>query len=355
MIEFLPFEDGDFEFSVLFQHYEEDFEHEVEVGGYPFARLRYFFFEKDRLPRTYLKLDEAQIERFDMFKKIFTRGDYFYLIAYHYFMNVKEYEFEYKVEGKMRATHKDGELRIISFFEPLYDALKQEKTSSQTLLRHEYILSKNKYSYINKLTEFLLNDFTELNDAIRREKNVFAKYGIIVKEIYLEVFREFYSNFVDYLSNQNFNTLKGLIYPSKKEVQSFKLAQRKNYKNLADVQARKMIIDSIYKNLIDKGFISDSTTIQQIDDLFNNKRRELPKIIWLKDITALSTFYKIMEEDKIIQNAEGKHWKILSDYFLLQKDSEISNDELREKKMSKNVILIQELREVFEMLKKIIA
>ncbi|SFN06245.1 hypothetical protein SAMN05421594_0738 [Chryseobacterium oleae] len=355
MIEFLPVLDNDFDFSPLFQHFEEGNKDEVEFGVYPFSNFRYFFWDKERLRTKGLNIDEKKIERFDMFEKIFTRGDYFYLIAYHYFINVKEYEFEYKVEGRMKVENENGEITIVSFFEPLYNALLKEKIKSQTLLRHEYILSKNKHLYINKLTELLFNDYYDLDDAIRKEKNVFAKYGIAIKEVYLEVFRDFYSNFVDYLTTENFDALKKLVYPSKKEVQSFKLAPRKNYRNLKDMEARVQIIDSIKQTLVGRGFVSEITTFEQIDDLFNNKRRELSKIIWLKDITALATFYKIMEEDTIVQDSEDEHWKILSDYFILENGSEISREELKKKKKSTNFKMIDDIRSVFNFLKMIVA
>jgi len=181
MIDFLPIQDEDFTFSSLFQNYEEGHTDATDFGMYPFFRLRYFFLDRERLPIRTLKIDEEKIERFDMFKNIFMRGDYFYLIAYHYFIYVKEYEFEYKVEGKMRIEDKKGELKIVSFFEPLYNALIEEKVKSQKLLRHEYIVSKNKYLYINKLTEILFSDYFDLDDAIRKEKNVFAKYEWLLK------------------------------------------------------------------------------------------------------------------------------------------------------------------------------
>jgi len=355
MIDFLPIQDDDFSFSSLFQNYEEGHTDTTEFGIYPFFKLKYFYMKRASLPIMRLKIDEEKIESFDMFRKIFIRGDYFYLIAYHYFLNVKEYEFEYKVEGRMKIEDENGQFTIVSFFEPLYNALIEEKIKSQKLLRHEYIVSKNKYLYINKLTEILFNDYYDLDDAIRKEKNVFAKYGIAVKEVYLEVFRDFYSNFVDYLTTENFEALKKLVYPSKKEVQSFKLAPRKTYKNLKDMEARTKIIVSIQQNLIGKGYISDITTFEQVYDLFDNKRRELPKIIWMKDITALATFYKIMEDDKIIQDTEDEHWKILADYFILKNDSEISREELKSKKKSTNFKNLEDLESVFDLLKKIIA
>ncbi|UPQ77088.1 hypothetical protein [Chryseobacterium nepalense] len=356
MINFLPVIYDDFDFSPLFVHYSTADMYsgnDVNFTQYPFSRFRYFFWEKKRLP-AFLQIDETQIERFDMFKNIFTRGDYFYLIAYQYFNHVKDYGFEYKVEGRMKIEL-NGSLKTISFFEPLYNALIEEKNRCQILLRHEYILLKNKHSYTNKLTQLLIDDYYDLDDAIRKEKNVFAKYGIVIKEVYLQIFRDFYSNFADYLSNENFEILKKLVYPSKKEVQSFKLATRNNYRNLKDMDARFQIISSIQRSLIDRGFIADTTTYEQINDLFNNKRRELHKIIWLKNVTALHTFYKVMEEDKIIQDSEGEHWKILSDYFILTKDSEITKDELKGKKRSTNLNMVDELRDIFSFLKKIVA
>lgn len=355
MIEFLPVIDNDFDFSPLFQYFEEGNKEDEEFDVYPFSKFRYFFWNKVTLRPKGLNIDENKIENFEMFKNIFIRGDYFYLIAYHYFIHVKEYEFEYKVEGKMRIEDRNGELKIISFFEPLYNALIEEKIKSQKLLRHEYIVSKNKYLYINKLTELLFNDYYDLDDAIRKEKNVFAKYGIAVKEVYLEVFRDFYTNFVDYLTAENFEALKKLVYPSKKEVQSFRFAPRETYRNLKDMEAREKIVESIKQNLIDKEFISEITTFEQVYDLFDNKRRELPKIIWLKSITSLATLYKIMEDDKIIQDAEGEHWKILADYFILRNDSEISREELKSKKKSTNFKILEDLTSVFDLLKKIIA
>lgn len=355
MIEFIPVLNDNFSFSPLFQNYQDGFNDTEDFGAYPFFALKYFFFNKENLPRESLKINEAEIERYDLFKKIFERGDYFYLIAYHYFIHVKDYSFEYKEEGRMQIRNENGILKDISFFEPLYYALKKEKEKSQTLLRHEYILSNNKHLYINKLTELLFKDYYDLDDAIRKEKNVFAKYGITIKEVYLEIFRDFYSNFVDYLTSENFEVLKKLVYPSKKEVQSFRLATRKTYKNLKNLEAKTKIIESVKQNLIGKGFISGITTFEQVYDLFDNKRRELPKIIWLKDITSLATFYKIMEDDKIIQDAEGEHWKILADYFILKNDSEISREELKSKKKSTNFKILADLGSIFDLLKNIIA
>ena len=60
-------------------------------------------------------------------------------------------------------------------------------------------------------------------------------------------------------------------------------------------------------------------------------KEELSKIVWLKNVTALFTFYKIMEADKIVEGTEDEHWKILADYFILENDSEISREELKTK------------------------
>ncbi|MCT3915639.1 hypothetical protein [Elizabethkingia anophelis] len=359
MINFLPIENHDFTLSPLFEYYMSegaDTQHDIKFSNYPFFNLRYFYVNQKKLRSICnLEIDENKIEHFDMFKNIFIRGDYFYLIAYNYFLNVKNYNFNYKEEGKIQIQTSNQSIKTISFFELLYNTLNDEKKKAQTLLRHEYILSKNKYDYINKLTQLLFYDYNDLDDAIRKEKNVFAKYGIVIKEVYLEIFRDFYSNFVDYLSKDNFEALKKLVFPSKKEVQSFKLAKRKTYRNLKDMTARKQIISSIHTKMIDEKFVSNKTTYEQIDDLFNNKRRELTKIIWLKDITALFTFYKIMEEDKIVEDTDDMHWKILADYFVLENDSEISREELKSKKISTNFKMINGLRSVFDFLKEIVA
>lgn len=355
MIDFLPHHEEDFTFTPLYYQCS-DGEADLNIARYPFSDLRYFFCNKESLPIIALKIDETKIEKFDMFRNIFMRGDYFYLIAYHYFLNVGNYDYNDKSEGMMKIKNGNGEtIKTISYFEPLYQALQLEKNKAKTLLRHEYILSKSKYTYINKLIQLLFRDYNDLDDAIRKEKNVFAKYGIAVKEVYLEIFRDFYSNLVDYLSKENFDTLKKFVYPSNKEVQSFRLAKRKTYRNLRDMTARRMIIESIHINLINTGFISDKTTYEQIDDLFNNKRRELSKIVWLKNVTALFTLYKVMEADKIVEDTEGKHWKILADYFILENDSEISREELKTKKISTNHNLINELISIFDRLKIIVA
>lgn len=355
MIDFLPIQDDDFTFSSLFQNYEEGHTDATDFGMYPFFRLRYFFLDRERLPKRTLKIDEEKIERFDMFKNIFIRGDYFYLIAYHYFLNVKEYEFEYKVEGKMRVQSEDGELKMVSFFEPLYNALLKEKKKSQTLLRHEYILSKNKFNYINKLTELLLSDYNDLDDAIRKEKNVFSKYGIAVKEIYLDIFRDFYSNFVDYLSKDNFNALKKLVYPSKKEIQSFQIENRPNFKKGLTDEAREVVINSIKNSLIENCFIANVTTYEQIDDLFNNRRRERDKIIWLKTPSLLKSFYKVLNDKNIITSTSNTHWKILSDFFTYQNNAEVNSDKLKDLKYSTNQLDILTLENCFRILDEIVS
>ena len=355
MIDFIPNTEEDFEFSNLFESFSTPGIKDYSIQNYPFSNICYFYLEREKLPIEELQIDERKIEQFDIFKNIFIRGDFFYLIAYHYFLNVTYYQFDSKNEGKIVMKGLNGNNKTISFFHPLYQALSKEREKSKVLLRHEYILSENKFGYINKLIELLFENYRDLDECIRKEKNVFSKFGITIKEVYLEIFKDFYSNFIDYLSNENFETLKTLVYPSKKEVQSFKLATRKNYRNLNDKEARLRIIGAVHESLMVKEFVSPDTTFEQIDDLFNNKRRELQKIIWLKNVTALATFYKIMEEDKIVQNSEGKHWKILSDYFILKKGSEISREELKIKKISTNIIMIEELRNVFYMLKRIVA
>ncbi|WP_223605795.1 hypothetical protein [Chryseobacterium sp. OSA05B] len=355
MIDFLPVLDNDFDFSPLFQHFEEGNKNEVEFGVYPFSKFRYFFWDKESLRPRGLNIDETKIEDFDMFKNIFIRGDYFYLIAYHYFINVKEYEFEYKVEGKMRIEGEDGELKMVSFFEPLYNALLKEKIKSQTLLRHEYILSKNKFNYINKLTELLLSDYNDLDDAIRREKNVFSKYGITVKEIYLDIFRDFYSNFVDYLSKDNFNALKKLVYPSKKEIQSFQIENRPNFKKGLTDEARKVVINSIKNSLIGNGFISNITTYEQVDDLFNNRRRERDKIIWLKTPSLLRSFYKVLNDKNIISSTNNTHWKILSDFFIYKDNAEVNSDKLKDLKYSTNQLDVLNIENSFRIFDEIVS
>ena len=345
IIDFLPINNLDFEFSSLF---EESFNMKIsdlKAINYPFKEIKYFFLQRKNL--VVLNLDETRItnENFEKFKNIFLRGDYFYLIAFHYFLNIQDYSFEAKSEGIMRLQI-DGSYKNISFFQELYNALQKVKNESQVLLRHEYTIVRHKYKYINNLSEFLLNDFEELDKAVRKERNVFSKYGNVIKEIYIEIFRDFYSNFTDYLSNENFEKIKSIVYPSKKEVQSFKFAPQKRWRNLSNIDARMMAIDSIHKNLIDKNFVSDLTTYEQIDDLFNNKRREFNKIIWKKDLTSLRTFYNVMQENKIIESTDDKHWKILADYFVLR-DSDIDFKELGSKKKSTNFKINQELKSVF--------
>lgn len=308
MIKFLNIEDDDFTFSSLFQSFEEGQTDMQSFGSYPFYKLKYFFWDKSRLPLLALNLDEEKLENFEMFKNISKREDYFYLIAYNYFLNIKKYDYDYKEEGRMQIENVDGSLKTVSFFEPLYQSLVEEKNKSQTLLRHEYIISKNKYLYINKLTELLLNDFNDLDSATRKERNVFAKYGLVVKEVYLEIFKDFHINFIDYLSNKNFNIIKNIVNPSRKEEQSFEFKKRSIFRPVMSSEERVTLINSILSKFIEEKFVSEKTTFQQIDDLFNNKRREYNKIIWLGNITELRTLYKVLIDNNIIMPTKNRHW-----------------------------------------------
>lgn len=359
MINFIPnYQDDDFNFSALFDHYSQERTEQIDFGSYPFYRLKYFFLNRKALPSISLEIDETKMDNWNSFKNIFNRDDYFYLIAYHYFLNLKFYEFKdyfYKIEGRMRVENEENNThKIVSFFTLLYDAINKEKENAQSILRHEYIVINNRFNYINRLTTLLFRDYYELENAIRIEKNHFAKYGLVIKEVYIEIFRNFFSNYVDYLSTENFEKLKNVVYPSKKEIQSFKFARRKNWKNIQDKDARKMIINDILKNLMRFGYLSYETTFEQLDDFFSNKRRELPKMVWLKsDYTSLFTFYKIMEENKIIESADNLHWKIIADYFRLG-DAEIDFRELSTKKRSTKVQVNIELKEAFNFLLKVI-
>jgi hypothetical protein len=337
-IDFLPISNDDFEFSDLFEKTsasEGCVEHPL---NYPFKNITFFFENLKSL--ECLHIDERRIapDNFGKFKNIFLRGDYFYLIAYHYFINVKDYSFEQKSEGIMRILD-HGSYKNISFFELLYNALQAEKNKSQTLLRHEYTITKSRFNYINSLTKLLLTDFERLDIAVRKNENVFAKYGMIIREVYVEIFKDFHANFIDYLTNENFQKISDTAYPSKKEVQSFRFAKRKNWKKVDNLDARNMVLNRMLSELKNEGFVSENTTFEQLNDLFNNKRRELPKIVWHKSLTALHTFYHVLKENKIVEDAENKHWKILADFFILG-DSDINFKELANKKRSTDLHIV---------------
>ncbi|OWK73110.1 hypothetical protein CBW16_10120 [Flavobacteriaceae bacterium JJC] len=330
MINFLPFSPS-FGFSDLYNKFSGDFP-ASEIKTYPFANLRLFFETKNNLP-AYLKLDETKIGDFENFKEIFLRGDNFYLIAYKYFEPNQLYSFDHKLKGILilRPTGAGKNLKIISYFDAVYSALQKEFEYGQSLLRQEYVLIERRFQYINRLTEFLLSDYDDLQTAIRKNQNIFAKYGVIISEVYINVFRNFYSNFVDYLSDENFTAIKNLVYPSKKEVQSFRFAVRINFKHVNSIEAKELVVLSFYNGLRDMGFIAESTVFEQLYDLFDNRRREKEKIIWIKDATSLHSFYKLLEDEKIIEDSENKHWKILADYFKIG-ETDIEAAELKKLK-----------------------
>src|SRR5690606_21925934 len=141
-----------------------------------------------------------------------------------------------------------------------------------------------------------LKDYDDLQKAVRKDQNVFSKYGVIINEVYIEIFRDFNANFVDYLSDNYFGQIKNLVYPSKKEVQSFRFAVRKNWKNINNQDARKMVLERMHQDLKNLDYIDAGTKLEQIVDLFSNRRRQHEKIIWKRTLTELATFYKLIEE-----------------------------------------------------------
>ena len=144
-----------------------------------------------------------------------------------------------------------------------------------------------------------------------------------------------------------------VIYPSKKEELSFQFKNQRNFKNGLTKEAREKVIHSILTNLIDFGFISDNTSYQQIDDLFNNRRRERNKIIWLRNLTELKTLYKVLNDNNYILPSKNRHWKILSDYFILKNDINVESKDLQEIKFSKKITSIMGLESSFSILNSI--
>lgn len=359
MIRFLPFRQENFSFSDLYRKLEttlieKDANQTLNVRDYPFSRIRFFFYRKIWLPDS-LRLTKDKIVRFDMFQNIYERGDYFYLIAYHYFITDTNYNFTNKVEGIMTVPviQQDGRTRKISFFNELYSALSLERKESQNQVRQEYILSKNKFDYINTLVELLFRDFNDLEDASKIEKNHFAKYGIIIREIYIEIFKDFHSNYLDFLSDANFKKLLEITFPSKKEEMSFQFKNRPNFKNGLTPEAKKVVIETILYELIKFEFVSTETSFSQINDLFSNRRREQPKIVWLRNVTELKSLYKTLKDNDFILPTNNKHWKIISDFFIFQNGAEVTYNKLKSNHYSNKLEAIIKLDSSFSILKTI--
>lgn len=364
MINFLPLKHNNYSLSEFYRKIENGF-----FGNsfdYPFSRLRYFYLNRSSLSERYnsqntfleyLSLDETKIVRFDMFKNIFLRGDYFYLIAYHYFLNDTNYNFINKKEGIMTIPHPNDrdKTKNISFFKELYDQLKREMDIEKSSLRQEFVLTEYKFEYANILVEYLFRDYFEFENATLKETNQFVKYSFIIKEIYIEIFKYIHSNFIDYLSDSNFKKLLNIVYPSKKEELSFQFKNQRNFRNGLTKEAREEVINSILTNLINYGFIPDNTSYQQIDDLFNNRRRERNKIIWLRNLTELKTLYKVLNDNNYILPSKNRHWKILSDYFILKNDINIEPKDLQEIKFSKKITSIMALESSFSILNSIVS
>lgn len=344
---FIPSFDRNFEFSDLYEYLKNN-DPRIEIINYPFHKIKFFYLNRTALNSTKLKINETRIDRLDMFKNISKEDKYFYFIAYHYFINVKNYDFHEKSEGRMTVKNEKGEYIKISFFEVLYQNLFLEKQKAKTLLRHEFILINQKFLYINQLITTLFYDYNRLLTVMFVETNVFAKYGLVVKEMYIEIFKDFHSNYIDYLSEENFKKLLNIIFPIKKEELSFQLKNQKNFKNGLTPLAREILIKSIRDNLVRFGFVDSITTFKQIDNLFGNRRREDDKIVWLKTPSHLKYLYSYLSEKQIIVPAKNKHWKIISDYFILKNNAEINSEKLKNIKKTTNISDILLIEKTFE-------
>ena len=75
------------------------------------------------------------------------------------------------------SGEKVAERKTSSFFEDIYISIEKIYKDNKTQFRHEYILTQNRFRYINKLIECLIEDFSKLEKSIKENVNVFAKMG----------------------------------------------------------------------------------------------------------------------------------------------------------------------------------
>ena len=331
-----PQSNNDFKFSDLFSKIENKIYDDLPTD-YPFSMVKHYFQKRSELINlkchrwNYFKEEQWGEHIFNMFKPIFNRNDNFYLIAYRYFDSLtgKRYDY-YDKKRFIINSEKVAERKTSSFFEDIYISIEKIYKDSKTQFRHEYILTQNRFRYINKLIECLIEDFSDLQKNIKENANVFAKMGLMIKEIYIEIFKDLFANYNSEISQENFKYLKRLLFPDKRELLSFQFVQELNSFQ------RDKVIKTILKKLKYGGLIAQSTTYEQIDELFSYKRRDCEKIKWIGFIGDLFTFYKILEKNNIVQDSNDEHWFIMAEFFEDKNSNNYLPEDIKTKKLIKN-------------------
>ena len=331
-----PQSNNDFRFSDLFSKIENKIYDDLPTD-YPFSRLKCYFQKRSELVSSkwygenYFKEEQWDERIFNMFRPIFNRNDNFYLIAYRYFDSLtgKRYDY-YDKKRFIINSEKVAERKTSSFFEDIYISIEKIYKDSKTQFRHEYILTQNRFRYINKLIECLIEDFSDLQKNIKENANVFAKMGLMIKEIYIEIFKDLFANYNSEISQENFKYLKRLLFPDKKELLSFQFVKE------LSLLERDKVIKTILKKLKYGGLIAQSTTYEQIDELFSYKRRDCEKIKWIGFIGDLFTFYKILEKNNIVQDSNDEHWFIMAEFFEDKNSNNYLPEDIKTKKLIKN-------------------
>lgn len=342
MSEIFPYGEEDFSFTDLYIWSGKATE---QIKTYPFSNLKQYFTKKSQYGIS--SLNDEYCKNFKEFQPIINRNDYFYYIAHTYFHSLGIYKYSAKKDLKILKVNKNGEIEMKSFFAEINNKIKIVYNESIVQFRHEYIICNDKSRYVNRLLLLIILDFEMLNDALRKDENVFTRFGYLIKEQYINFLEFLYTRFNDFISDDNFITVKAIIYPSEKVYRSFA------FKKFLTPEARDVVIKSIYDKLSEYGYIHTSTKLEQIDDLFKNKRRTFTKIIWTENLTTLFTFVKIMLNNNLVEDCHNNHWKIVCDYFVLTNDSDFSVDEIKSKKLSTNFQVRTNIESCFATLEKI--
>ena len=225
-------------------------------------------------------------------------------------VRVDEDNFTYAYE----STGVDSSKINIDYITEFNNYIKRCLEEGNNLLLSEFSRCNNSYKYLNKVAEYIIDEYSACKKKLYIHTESNNKYKPFYR-ILLNQYRKIMEHIInEYPADLKTSLYNELVYKTRKKetVKSFKLKGNSNrlYKS--------RYFESDFKMFQKQKLIASDTSLQTFHELFEGKLL-IEKICWIDTISSLYTFIQMLV-DKTTSKIEptlNKHWEITASCFTL--------------------------------------
>jgi len=220
-----------------------------------------------------------------------------------------------KYHDVIAEAYYNSEIKV-DYITEFNNRIKSYLEKGNNLLLSEFSRCNNPYKYVNKVAEYIIDEYSTCKKKLYihpESNNKYRPFYRILSNQYRKIMEHIINEYPSDLKTSLYNEL---IYRTRKkeEVKSFKL--KGNYRRIY----RSRHFESDFSKFKKKNLIAKDTSFQTFCELFEGKLL-VEKICWSDTISSLYTFVQLLVgKDKDISKIEptmNKHWEITASCFTL--------------------------------------